>query len=54
MSGTIAGTLTMMAPEMINGKKYDRSVDVWSLGALLYTILVGNIPFNGKSPLELK
>lgn len=50
MSETIAGTLTMMAPEMINGKKYDSSVDVWSLGALLYQILVGKIPFDGKSP----
>lgn len=49
MSDTIAGTLTMMAPEMINGKGYDRSIDVWSLGALLYQILVGKIPFNGKT-----
>jgi serine/threonine protein kinase len=54
MSETIAGTLTIMAPEMINGKKYDCSVDVWSLGTLLYQILVGKIPFSAKNHNELK
>ena len=53
MSETIAGTITMMAPEMINGEGYDCSVDVWSLGALLYQILVGKIPFNGKNEYQM-
>ena len=49
LSETIAGTLLMMAPEMINNKEYDNSVDVWSLGALLYQILVGRTPFDANN-----
>merc|ERR1719247_1254150 len=43
---TFCGTLCMLAPEMIQGKPYDRSVDIWSLGVLLFEMLCGSSPFD--------
>jgi hypothetical protein len=41
-----------MAPEVGVGK-YDRSIDVYALGALLYEMLTGMVPFVGSSPTEI-
>ena len=43
-----------MAPELMNGKKYNGRADVWSLGILLYHMICGNRPFIGKNMDELK
>jgi serine/threonine protein kinase len=42
---TLCGTLDYLPPEMIEGKEHDASVDIWSLGILLYEFLVGSPPF---------
>ena len=42
---TLCGTLDYLPPEMIEGKDHDASVDIWSLGVLLYEFLVGAPPF---------
>jgi serine/threonine protein kinase len=42
---TLCGTLDYLPPEMIEGKDHDASVDIWSLGVLLYEFLVGSPPF---------
>jgi cGMP-dependent protein kinase len=34
-----------MAPEIILGKSYNFSVDMWSLGIMLYEFLCGIVPF---------
>ena len=34
-----------MAPEVIDGSNYDRSVDIWALGILLYELLHGYSAF---------
>eukprot|EP00826_Nyctotherus_ovalis_P047907 TRINITY_DN5585_c0_g1_i2.p1 TRINITY_DN5585_c0_g1~~TRINITY_DN5585_c0_g1_i2.p1 ORF type:complete len:252 (+),score=54.72 TRINITY_DN5585_c0_g1_i2:149-904(+) len=39
------GVLEYMAPEMVQHKLYDRGVDVWGLGVLLYEMLRGCSPF---------
>ena len=35
-----------MAPEVYNGKTYDKSADVYSLGCVLHAMLTGRYPFD--------
>ena len=43
-----------MAPEILNGQKYDHKVDVWSLGAVFYEMLTGFTPFTGRNKEDLR
>ena len=47
------GTPYYIAPEVFTGE-YGFKCDIWSLGVLLYRILVGEYPFNGKSLEEIR
>jgi hypothetical protein len=46
------GTVHYMAPEIGEGH-YDRSIDIYALGILLYEMLTGQVPFFGNSPAEV-
>jgi calcium-dependent protein kinase len=46
------GTPYYIAPEVINGQ-YNEKCDIWSCGVILYIILSGNPPFNGKNNKEI-
>jgi len=40
------GTLVYMAPEVVDKQAYGRSADFWSLGVVVYDMLVGHTPFH--------
>ena len=42
---TFCGTVEYMAPEIIKKEKYDESIDIWSLGVLLYELVHSYSPF---------
>ncbi len=42
---TIIGTPHYMAPEILNGKGYTFSVDLWSIGICLYEFMCGCVPY---------
>lgn len=42
---TYTGTLAFTAPEVLVGEVYTESVDMWSAGVVLYTMLSGKEPF---------
>lgn len=53
LTSTFAGTPLVMAPELINGVRYTKKVDIWSLGTLLFQLLTGSHPFMGKDLKDL-
>ena len=42
-----------IAPEILLKQPYERFVDIWSLGCLVYELLVGESPFKGNSVFEV-
>jgi len=44
------GTPVYMAPEMLQNRPYNESVDIWAAGILLYIILSGTLPFYADNP----
>ena len=46
---TQCGTMLYMAPEIVNGQEYSKSIDIWSLGIIMYNLISG-----GKHPLYQK
>ena len=50
---TVCGTLQYLAPEMFTNQGYDKNVDWWALGCLIYEMLTGKLPFPIKRGMSL-
>ncbi|WWD17750.1 hypothetical protein CI109_102191 [Kwoniella shandongensis] len=46
---TLAGTLSYVAPEMILGQPYGKSIDIWALGVLTFELICGEEPFGADT-----
>lgn len=53
-AGSIVGTVQYMAPEQALGKPVTTLADLYSLGAVFYTLMCGHAPFLGKSLPEIQ
>lgn len=52
-TNTFGGTPEYLAPEVVAGQGHDRNVDWWSLGILLYELVVGLPPFYSQNIKEM-
>lgn len=44
----LMGTPNYMPPEALKKQTYNQKFDMWSLGVILFVILVGDFPFKGR------
>jgi serine/threonine protein kinase len=52
-AGTMIGTIQYMSPEQIEGKEADARSDLFALGGVLYEMVIGARPFEGKSQISV-
>ncbi|MEZ6839749.1 serine/threonine protein kinase PpkA, partial [Pseudomonas aeruginosa] len=50
--GFAVGTPSYMSPEQARGQEIDGRADLYALGVVLYEILTGKLPYNGKDSLS--
>ena len=53
-TNTLCGTPEYSSPEMLGRKGHGKSHDLWSLGILLYHMLIGHTPFEDTDPLKMQ
>ena len=49
-----SGTPAYMAPEIVEKKFYTLKADIWPIGVIMYQLLLGELPFNGKAGFSVE
>jgi serine/threonine-protein kinase len=52
-TGQVLGSPAHMAPEQIEGGDVTQRADVFGLGVMLYEVMVGRLPFDGRNPAQV-
>src|SRR5262249_3443317 len=52
-TGIILGTPEFMSPEQLRGKPLDARTDIYSLALMIYEMLTGKLPFQGRTQQEM-
>lgn len=52
-SSDILGSVHYSSPEQFRGGYVDEKSDIYSLGIVMYEMIIGKIPFNGESPVTI-
>ena len=53
MVDTLCGSPLYMAPEIMKHKRYTINADLWSVGVIMYEMLVGKVPYSAITHIEL-
>jgi tRNA A-37 threonylcarbamoyl transferase component Bud32 len=52
-TGAVMGSVHYLAPELVRGRAATQASDIYSLGAVLYEMATGRLPFSGETDLAI-
>lgn len=52
-TGSVIGSVHYFSPEQAKGKFVSNTTDLYSLGIVLYEMIIGRVPFRGDSPISI-
>ena len=52
-TGSVIGSVHYFSPEQAKGKFVGNTTDLYSLGIVLYEMIIGRVPFRGDSPISI-